>query len=275
MKAFISRIIWVSLFLGLLAGCRASLAGSRTHSVPERSWSCSYVWPDRAAEKTKVRLTKPPCREPVPRRTILRVLDSTVILHVEQHDPRSSTTHGFSGVGTVIGTDGTVVTANHVVSNAVSLSMRFRTVSSDGLTYGLGDSIPMEVVANTQLYDTAILRPLARPAVMPPPLQVCRRQPHAGDTLWHVGNRTAWSVGKVGPSPRTFLEEGELVRVHGFSYLTLGYYGDSGGPIFDANGHVWGLYVSMDGTLPMHGDAVALGPAFKAMGFHAQFESCD
>jgi S1-C subfamily serine protease len=275
MRSFIVKFLWSLLLIGVTLGCRTDYYDGRLRSLPDRPWPCSYVWPGFQKDEGVARLTKPICREAPPERAIRAVLDSTVIVYVYRYDEDRKEMVKYVGTGTVIGTDGTVVTANHIIRKAKSVHVAYRTLSADGRAYGFGPYIVMRIIAKTARYDAAVLRPINRPDHVPPALKVCRRRLSTGDTLWHVGDRIAWSVGTVGQSPLDFKGSNQLIMVHGFGYITLGHYGDSGGPVFDRTGHLLGLYVAIVVSRPMIGRGVVLDAAFTAMNFHAQFESCD
>ena len=240
--------------------------------------SCAYIWPKYVGWSGRNRVA-PPCHEPVPQAALLRGLNASVQVWAWSRtaiSPNIFVSGWALGTGVVVRDDGTVITAYHVVDSATDVKVRYPAWQSDG-TYGSGEEVFMTVAKTSPANDSAWLIPKQAPTgPVPPPLVVCRRWPTHGQVLWHIGSEIAWSIGYVGVTPMSFQAQESPQVVRGFDLRTLGRPGDSGGPVFDAQARLFGLYVGANTKHHLSGCAISVDAALTAMGEHAQYEEkCD
>lgn len=147
----------------------------------------------------------------------------------------------YGGTGIVIGTDRTIITAQHVIENADYVTVTYRTLDADGLTVTRGRTIPVRVVATSEARDVALLRPVrADEPGFPPPLPVDTAwRPSADATVWNFGKTTRWSRGHILNSGTESADVENVVEV-GMTVRP----GDSGGPAMTPDGNVVGVILS-------------------------------
>lgn len=172
-----------------------------------------------------------------------RVVASTVTVHVTRYAASDGATYA-AGTGAVIDDRGTVLTAEHVVRDALNgtVIIGLRALAENGRDVVRTRDVPMRVVAMSRDHDVALLRPFAADERMPPPLALRRAPLAVGDRLWHFGNVSLWAYGRV---------NGLDVSYDGLSGLTrvdfACRHGDSGGPFVTPAGEIVGVLVRKDG----------------------------
>lgn len=138
-----------------------------------------------------------------------------------------------SGSGIIIDPAGLVLTAEHVVSRAVTLEVQLRT----------GEVFPADVVGTDRVFDVALLhvdaqRPLPAAALGPSSLLL------RGDTVVALGRAPRR---QSGPTAGTFLQTDLETRagVPNLVSTAIVYPGDSGGALVNERGEVVGLVVAI------------------------------
>lgn len=172
---------------------------------------------------------------------VRRMFASTVRIHVSRYVAAEGMSY-HSGTGAVIDARGTVLTAYHVVQDARLVIVGVRRLSDDGRTVVSVRDIPMRVTATDPAMDVALLVPDGTDEHLPTPLVVRRDAPAAGERLWHFGNVSFWSHGRVDAVGVTYDGTAGLTRVD-FPCR----HGDSGGPFVDEEGRLVGVLLKKDG----------------------------
>lgn len=144
------------------------------------------------------------------------------------------------GTGVVIDAKGTVLTAYHVVDDAIVIEATHRILGDDDRTVLLGRSVRMTVLAKDEERDVALLRPTDPSEPMPEPIQIAKDWfPVSGEQLWQFGRTSKWVRGKVADPL------GERTPKNGDAQL--GFIvrpGDSGGPVVRTDGMLVGIVLS-------------------------------
>lgn len=140
---------------------------------------------------------------------------------------------GGHGSGVAI-TPTTVLTADHVVEGAKALEI----ITSDGVTY------PSEILWRNAKTDTALLRILPNAAGQTPNLHaapVACRTARLSETITLIGNPSIalWRVARGTVASDRPMSDPDLAYLVPLDITASG--GDSGGPVFDAEGNVIGL----------------------------------
>lgn len=196
---------------------------------------------------------------------VRRAFASTVYVHVSHYTAAEGMAYG-AGTGEVIDDRGTVLTAYHVVQNARLVVVGTRRLADNGRDVIRDRDMPMVVVATAPALDVALLRPAeaAEIANLPAPFVVRRSAPAAGERLWHFGNVSFWSHGRVEEANVTYDGTAGLTRV---SFPCR--HGDSGGPFVDSDGRLVGVLLKKDGGEGEgHTFYMPVAVALDALGYH-------
>ena len=132
-----------------------------------------------------------------------------------------------------------VLTAYHVVRNALLITATTREVSECGKMIETGREIPMEIVAFDRGLDIALLRSTKQNEYLPKPLEINRQLPDIQETVWRFGRSSSWTEGRVKKNGAVVGDNQNMTITRSFS---LG--GDSGGPLLDRNGQVLGILLT-------------------------------
>ncbi len=185
------------------------------------------------------------CRE---RTAFVRVqVEKTVKVWDASYTPKDGTFY-HRGTGTLINDAGLVVTAEHVVRNAIFITIGLRRLSDDGKDIVRLRDIPMNIVATAPEKDIAFLSPRF-PETLPKPMPILARPLAASEQLWQFGDTTYWTHGP-------FIKSGvDTQKLHGLlkaDIVSDG--GDSGGPLVTEKGELAGVLVRDDkfGTSPSY-----------------------
>lgn len=170
---------------------------------------------------------------------IRKGISATVSVTVDGFPSNSDRLTHSGGTGVIIGDDGTILTAYHVIEDAAFVSVGIRELSSDGQSVREIRKVPVDVVAVSKEKDSALLRP-KRKVPMPAPMHVRHLRPAKGELVWHFGMTTTWSSGTVSDPSTTSIGISPVVQT-----LIRGNQGDSGGPFVSAKGDLVGTMLSV------------------------------
>lgn len=149
---------------------------------------------------------------------------------------------GRSGTGTVIGPDGLILTAYHVVKDAEYIMATIRRANLAGGVQVLPvKTVPLVIAAYDAGRDIALLKP-RHPTEFPLYLAVAGdRQPRPGEFLWHFGQASVGLRGTVQNWPVTEPQLGQ----DGLATLKVACRsGDSGGPVVSLDGRLVGVILA-------------------------------
>ncbi|MGB9185233.1 MAG: trypsin-like peptidase domain-containing protein, partial [Solirubrobacteraceae bacterium] len=140
-----------------------------------------------------------------------------------------------TGTGFVIDSQGHVLTADHVVTGASSVTVKFQ----DGVT------VPAQVLGQDESTDVAVLKVKPSPANVPALTLGSTGSLVVGDTLAVVGNPFGYnrslSTGVVSAVDRTIQAPNGWLIPHALQTDAPINPGNSGGPVLDAQGEVVGI----------------------------------
>ena len=233
----------------------------RIRTVPRRVWIAVVVVAVVAATALAYALTRPPGPRPVTQRDVdtsvqrgleaygqaqaerpddatvayATIQPSLVIITTESRSPRGDEVG--SGAGLVVNTDGLVLTANHVVDGAGSITVRF----ADGTTS------PATVSSRHVETDIATLTPLRLPEPVVP--AVLGGGVQVGAPVFAVGHplglTDSLTAGVVSALDRTVSVPGGRRLEHLIQFDAAVNPGNSGGPLLDRAGHVVGVVTGL------------------------------
>jgi S1-C subfamily serine protease len=170
---------------------------------------------------------------------------STVYVHSSKYDAKDGMSYS-GGTGTIIDATGGVITAEHVVTDAMFVTVSTRRLSDDGKDVLRVRDIPMRVVIASKEKDVALLRPLVQGETFPAPMPIYRGIPSGAGDLWQFGSTSFWMHGSfVDPSSCA----GDKCGL--FKVGLVSNPGDSGGPLVTPRGEIAGVLIRNDG----HGKA--------------------
>jgi S1-C subfamily serine protease len=212
---FIAAVVGVGAVSGALfaaggvgGSTSAAAAVARRHPSPERS---SLTAPLNAAE-------------------LYAAANPSVVAITATH-PTSVDT----GTGFVIDSDGHVLTADHVVSGASTVTLKFQ----DGFT------VPAEVLGQDPSTDVAVLQVRPSPARVPALALGSTSSLAVGDMLAVIGNPFGYdsslSTGVVSALDRTIQAPSGFLIPDALQTDATINPGNSGGPVLDAQGSVVGI----------------------------------
>jgi putative serine protease PepD len=153
------------------------------------------------------------------------------VVDITANHPQSTDT----GTGFLIDSQGHVLTADHVVSGASSVTVKFQ----DGVT------VPAQVLGQDASTDVAVLKVTPSPSNAPALALGSTSSLTVGDTLAVVGNpfgfNHSMSTGVVSAIDRTIQSPNGSLIPHALQTDASINPGNSGGPVLDAQGSVVGI----------------------------------
>jgi S1-C subfamily serine protease len=169
-----------------------------------------------------------------------------------------------AGTGMILSSNGTILTNNHVVEGATSISV---TVESTGQTY------KAQVVGTDKKADVAVLK-LTGASGLTPVSFAASEKVVVGQAIHSVGNAEGTgdlvtAVGTVGAVNQSLTVQGdqadESESLTGLIQLDSDVVsGDSGGPLFDQDGHVIGIVTAASSnTADVTGYAINIASVLK------------
>jgi S1-C subfamily serine protease len=170
---------------------------------------------------------------------------------------------GGSGTGVIVNTDGTILTALHVVEGAQSIEV----------TFADGTRSPAEVVDSAAAIDIALLAVATLPSVLVP--AVLGGGVAIGDDVVAIGNQLgltgSTTAGVVSGLERTIARQGGGSLSGLIQFDAAVNPGSSGGPLVNTRGETVGIVVALAnptdaGTFIGIGFAVPIGAAVTAGG---------
>ncbi len=170
---------------------------------------------------------------------------STVYVHSSKYDAKDGMSYS-GGTGTIIDSAGGVLTAEHVVTDAMFVTVSTRRLSDDGKDVLRVRDVPMRVVIASKERDVALLRPLVQGETFPAPMPIYRGVPPGADDLWQFGSTSFWMHGGFLKADACAGDKCGLFKVDLVSNP-----GDSGGPLVTTRGEIAGVLIRNDG----HGKA--------------------
>jgi S1-C subfamily serine protease len=193
------------------------------------------------------------------------ILPSLVYIQTRQEN---SEEEGFGvGSGVVVNSNGDILTALHVVSDAVTIEVFFVD----------GSQSTAEIIATEAENDIAILRPHKLPEIVVPAILGSSVRMRVGDEAFAIGNPlglvASLSAGVISGFDRSIpiKKEGEQ-RLDGLiQFDTAVNPGNSGGPLLNRNGQVIGIVTALANPSEQNffvgiGFAVPIGTAIAAGG---------
>lgn len=233
----------------------------RLAAVPRWVWACVAVLVLVAAALTTYAVTRPPGPAPVTQRdvdlTVQRGLqkqaeadaaapaDATLahaaiapsLVVISTRGTRAGPQSQGSGAGVVVNTDGTVLTALHVVEGSNAITVSF----SDGTTS------PATIASRKPESDIATLTPAKLPETVVP--AVLGGGLPVGAPVFAVGHplglTDSLSAGVVSALDRTVRVEGDRKLEHLIQFDAAVNPGNSGGPLLDKAGQVVGIVTGL------------------------------
>ncbi len=189
---------------------------------------------------------------------VRKAFNSTVRIHVSRYTREKGMEYA-AGTGEVIDARGTVLSAYHVVEDARLVVAAVRHIDDDANVVTNPRDVPMSIVVFNRELDIVLLRPTDAGEKLPEPFTVRRDAPGPGEDLWHFGNVSFWTHGKVIKTNTDFADKHGLTKV-GFPCR----HGDSGGPFVDLQGRLVGVLLLKDGYIEGRGTTFYL-PVGKAL----------
>lgn len=194
---------------------------------------------------------------------VRKAFNSTVRLHVSRYTVKKGMEYA-AGTGEVIDRRGTVLSAYHVVEDGRQIVASIRNIDADANASVTTRDVPMKIIASNPNLDIVLLQPSEPGETLPVPFVIRRDPPKAGEQLWHFGNVSSWSHGKVTKTDTDFADRHGLTKV---SFPCR--HGDSGGPFVDMQGRLVGVLLLKDNPLEGRGSTFYLpvGAALDALGY--------
>ena len=173
------------------------------------------------------------------------LLDSTVVISVKRL--AATGTKEFNGTGFLIADD-LIVTAAHVLRDAVSVEVRLRYLKKDRKTIGTGPAVSATIVGLVRHKDIGLLQIREDMPLFGEPLRIdCSWNPGLGRPVWHLGNTSGWSFGRIDMVRHiTIINSTKIDQT--VRFLANCDYGDSGGPVLTPYGKVIGHVIATDKT---------------------------
>lgn len=238
--SWFSLVATLIAFLFLTGGCASASA------IAPPPHPCVEVHTSPSPPLCDPGMTDTQCREQTA--FIRTQVEKTVVIWTARYNAEGGLYYK-AGTGTLISETGLVVTAEHVISGALFVSIGVRRLSDDGKDFVRLRDIPMRIITTSTDKDIAFLSPMyAEP--LPESMPIFKeRTIVAGEQMWHFGNTSYWQHGP-------FLQDGvsfkDLRNLRKVDIMSDG--GDSGGPLVTTNGEIAGVLVRNDkfGTSPTY-----------------------
>jgi S1-C subfamily serine protease len=177
-----------------------------------------------------------------------QILPSLVFIRVQSSS--GSTTSGVIGSGVVVSAAGQIMTAYHVVRDAVVIQV----------TFSEGTTSTAVIASSDPTNDIAVLKPERLPQPVVPATLGSSRALRIGDATYSVGNPLglggSMSAGVISGLDRTVpFPEGDLVLRGVIQFDAAVNPGSSGGPLLNGQGQVIGIVTGL--ANPANQDAFA------------------
>jgi S1-C subfamily serine protease len=221
---------------------------------------------DESVKQVMASLTPPP---PYSTRVHRVILPSLVFIHTHQENDQDKK-FGL-GSGVVINENGDILTALHVVADAVEIEIHF----SDG------SQSRAQIISAEPKNDIAVLRPHQPPGLIFPAILGNPGVMRVGDEAYVVGNPlglvASLSAGVISGFDRSIPVDGSDSRLEGLiQFDTAVNPGSSGGPLLNRQGHVVGIVTALANPSEQNffvgvGFAVPIGIALAVGGLGPQY----
>ena len=193
---------------------------------------------------------------------------SPSVVRIEVTAAKERKTYGI-GTGVVIDTQGTILTANHVIEGASRIKV----------TFADGTQADATVIAQQPDHDTAVLRPDTIPDDLVPATLTSSATLNIGDEVVAVGNpfglNNSVTDGVVSGLGRTFRSASIAQQLNNVVQFDAAVNpGNSGGPLVNRNGEVVGIvtgllnpsqdaFIGIGFAVPIEAAAGAAGPPWE------------
>jgi S1-C subfamily serine protease len=221
---------------------------------------------DENVKQVMASVTPPP---PFSARVHRAILPSLVFIHTRQENDQDKE-FGI-GSGVVINENGDILTALHVVADAVEIKIHF----SDG------SQSTAQIISAEPKNDIAVLRPDRPPGWIFPAILGNPGVMRVGDEAYVVGNplglMASLSAGVISGFDRSIPVGGDDRRLEGLiQFDTAVNPGSSGGPLLNRQGHVVGIVTALANPSKQNffvgvGFAVPIGTAVVVGGLGPQY----
>ncbi len=167
------------------------------------------------------------------------ILPSLVIIQTQREDPDDEGQFGV-GSGVIINDRGDILTANHVVSDAVEIK----------ITFADGSQVSAAISAAEPENDIAVLQPIQPPELIVPAILANPIGMRIGDETYAVGNPLglagSMSAGVISGFNRSFIVDETGQRLEGLIQFDAAVNpGNSGGPLLNRSGQVIGIVTAL------------------------------
>ncbi len=166
---------------------------------------------------------------------------AAVIIEITDCD-RPDCVPATNGTGTVVSEDGLVLTAYHVVDDAVTVRVVFRAIDADGYIVRTGRVVKGKVVVFSKKKDVALLRLEADGQPFPHLAIECQWQAGYRSPLWHFGQKSGRAHGLVTYKTTSSVNIEGVYETDAPAKL-----GDSGAPFVRSTGSLVGILLSING----------------------------
>jgi S1-C subfamily serine protease len=221
---------------------------------------------DESVRKVMASVTPPP---PYSTQVHRAILPSLVLIHTQRENDQDKK-FGI-GSGVVINESGDILTALHVVADAVEIEIHF----SDG------SQSTAQIISAEPKNDIAVLRPHRPPGWIFPAILGNPGAMRVGDEAYVVGNPlglvASLSAGVISGFDRSIPLDGSERRLEGLiQFDTAVNPGSSGGPLLNRQGHVVGIVTALANPSEQNffvgvGFAVPIGTAVVVGGRGPQY----
>lgn len=193
------------------------------------------------------------------------ILPSLVFIQTERNDPETDDNVGV-GSGVVVNEVGDILTAFHVVEDAVEIEVIFAD----------GTRAKAEVISSEPENDIAVLHPTSPPGLIVPAILGSARAMRIGDEAFAVGNPFglpgSMSTGVISGFERTISMKDGSQKLEGLIQFDAAVNpGNSGGPLLNRYGQVIGIVTALANPSEQNffvgiGFAVPISTASEAAG---------
>ena len=171
---------------------------------------------------------------------VYQIIQPSLVLIQTRSNTSSDDSDGGLGTGVVVGDDGTILTALHVVLNAAEIR----------LTFADGSQTTGQVIAAQPENDIAVLAPLQLPEVLVPAVLGNPYGMSVGDEAFAVGHPmglyASMSAGVISGFDRSFRPSDGQEAIDNLIQIDAAVNpGNSGGPLLNRAGQVVGIVVAL------------------------------